>query len=329
MRAAPSNGWPLRCVYNWDMNRSITAVLFCLLAALPAAAAALGTAPRGVIPAEVQQIISVDYRKLGGSPSALALKARALPEHLKQFEAALRGVGINPDADLDQLTFASFRTPKSGLRIVGIAQGQFPAKAVLQKIRQRKLRAQKYRGTDVYPMGETVKMAFLDDWTLLFGDSTAVRAALDTRDGQGPSLNANSQITDLMPSVETGALWSVLDAAGTQNMLRSSLGEAARLADFESVRKRLLGSRYVMDFDSGVDFDLDILTSDNFSAATLSSLIQAGMMFRKMSATGAEKTALENLTVNSDGGRVKLHFESDEKRFQALVQSDLFNNFSR
>ncbi|MGH9579659.1 MAG: hypothetical protein ACRD2R_01590 [Terriglobales bacterium] len=311
------------------MNRYLSGFLFFLLAVGSAAAAALGTAARSVIPAEVQQIISVDYRKMGASSSAMALKQRALPQHLKQFETALRGVGINPDSDLDQLTFASFRTPKSGLRTVGVAQGQFPAKAVLQKIRRSKKRGEKYRGADLYPMGESVRMAFLDDFTLVFGDAAAVRTALDTRDGEGRSLNSNSQITDLIPAVEAGALWSVLDASGTQNMLRSSLGEAAGLADFETVRKRLLGSRYAMDFEHGVDFDLDVLTSDNFSAATLSSLIQAGVLFRKMSATGAEKTTLDSLTVKSESGRVTMHFETDEKRFQALLQSDLFSTISR
>ena len=40
-----------------------------------------------------------------------------------------------------------------------------------------------------------------------------------------------------MRSADTGAVWSVLDAAGTQNMMRSTLGEAAALADFDTVKK--------------------------------------------------------------------------------------------
>ena len=36
----------------------------------------LGTSARVVIPADIQQLISVDYRALKNSPTALALKAR-------------------------------------------------------------------------------------------------------------------------------------------------------------------------------------------------------------------------------------------------------------
>src|SRR5207237_9728162 len=82
-----------------------------------ASAAALGTAARNVIPSEVQQIISVDYRTLRDSPTALSLKERVLPENLKQFETALKSAGVNPEKDVDQLTFAIFRTDKKARKV--------------------------------------------------------------------------------------------------------------------------------------------------------------------------------------------------------------------
>ena len=52
----------------------------------------------------------------------------------------------------------------------------------------------------------------------------------------------------------------------------------ARLGDFETVKKRLIGSRYIMDFNDGVNFNLDVVTSDGITASTLSSLIKAGAL---------------------------------------------------
>jgi hypothetical protein len=43
-----------------------------------------------------------------------------------------------------------------------------------------------------------------------------------------------------------------------------------------------------------------------------------------MNAQGVEKAALDSVTVNSDSANLKLNFKSDEKKFQSLVQSDLF-----
>jgi len=48
--------------------------------------------------------------------------------------------GIDPDRDLDQLTFVSFRIPKQGVKIVGVGQGPFPMKAFLKKMTKDKVR---------------------------------------------------------------------------------------------------------------------------------------------------------------------------------------------
>jgi hypothetical protein len=310
------------------MKRFSVLPLALILAALPAFAGALPTSARSVIPAQVQQIISVDYRALKDSPTALALKAKVLPDNMKQFEDALRGVGVNPDTDVEQLTFVAFRADNA-LHTIGLAEGQFPTKKILQGLAKKKVRGVKYRLNVIYPMAGGMDAAFLDDFTMLFGQTGAVKAALDARDGEAPSLNSNSDIASMMASVDSGSVWSVLDQQGTQNMLRSALGDAAKLADFDTVKKRLLGSQYTMSFENGMAFDLDVLTSDSITAATLSSLIKAGVLFRKMSASGAEKTALDSVTVDSDSSDLKLHFRSDEQRVQSLLQSDLFATVTR
>jgi hypothetical protein len=289
----------------------------------------MGSSARTVVPSTVQQIISVDYRSLKNSDTAMALKQQVLPPALKEFENALKGVGIDPDQDLDQLTFASYRTAKNGTNVVGIAQGEFPEKIVLKKMTLRKVKPVKYHDTDVYPMSTGMQMAFLDDSTLLFGDMNAVKGALDARDGYTPSLESNNQITDMMGSVDSGTVWSVLDQQGTQNMLLSAMGDAAKLADYETVKKRLLGSRYTMNFQNGVNFDLDVVTEDSVTAATLSTLVKAGVLYKKMTATPIEKVALDSVTVNSDSANLQMHFKTDDKQFQSLLHSDLFAAVSK
>src|SRR3989442_10165817 len=69
----------------------------------------LNSSARAVVPGDLQQMISVDYRALKDSPTAMALKQQLLPDNIKQFEGALKGIGIDPDKDVDTLTFATFR----------------------------------------------------------------------------------------------------------------------------------------------------------------------------------------------------------------------------
>jgi hypothetical protein len=299
----------------------------CLASALlvsMAYAMPLNSSARTCIPADLLQLISVDYRTLKDSPTAMALKQQLMPDNIKQFEAALKNIGIDPDKDVDTLAFASFHSGKQGVKGIGVASGPFNMKAVLKKMKLEKFTPKKYGTANVYPMDGGFIMTFLDDSTLLFGDSTALHAALDTRDGKILSLDTNGDMADMMTNVDSAPVWSILDQQGTQNMMRSALGDASRIADYETLKKRLLGSRYTMSFTSGVNFDLSVLTSDSVTAATLSSLVKAGILYKKMNATPAEKVAVDNTTVDSDSSNLQLHFKASDQQFQSLMHSDLF-----
>src|SRR6202050_1822765 len=66
----------------------------------------LNSSARSCVPADLLQLISVDYRAIKDSPTAIALKQQLLPDNIKQFEAALKNIGLDPDKDVDTLTFA-------------------------------------------------------------------------------------------------------------------------------------------------------------------------------------------------------------------------------
>src|SRR5215467_2799303 len=123
---------------------AFAAIILLLFSGMPCLAAPLGTAARTVIPVEVQQIINVDYRRMKNSDTAMAMKAKLLPPNLKQFEDALKDIGISPDKDLEQITIASFRTKekdkeKTNLEMIGVAQGQFPRKKISARLLKQKI----------------------------------------------------------------------------------------------------------------------------------------------------------------------------------------------
>ncbi len=304
---------------------------FCLVSVLlgsMAYAMPLNSAARSCVPADLLQLISVDYRALKDSPTAMALKNQVMPDNIKQFEAALKSIGLDPEKDVDTLTFASFRSGKQGVKTVGIASGPFNMKAILKKMKLQKYVPKKYNNSDIYPMEGGFVMSFLDDSSLLFGDSTSLKAALDTRDGQTMGLDTNGTMADMMTDVDSAPVWSILDQQGTQNMMRSALGDASKVADYESIKKRIMGSRYTMNFNSGVNFDLTVVTADSVTAGTMSSLVKAGILYKKMSATPVEKVAYDNTTVDSDSSNLQIHFKSNDQQFQALMHSELFNAVS-
>jgi hypothetical protein len=254
----------------------------------------------------------------------MALKQQLMPDNIKNFEAALKAIGLDTDKDVDSLTFASFRSGKQGIKTVGVAAGPFNMKAVLKKMKLQKYVPKKYNNNEIYPMDGGFVMSFLDDSTLLFGDATSIRTALDTKDGQILGLDTNGNMADMMSSVDSASVWSILDQQGTQNALHSAMGDASKIADYDTIKKRLLGSRYAMNFNSGVNFDMTVVTSDSTTAATVSSLLKGYMLYKKVSATPAEKIAVDNTAVDSDGQNVQVRFKANDQQFQSLMHSELF-----
>jgi hypothetical protein len=292
-------------------------------------AAQLGEDARAAIPSGVQQLIVVDYRAMQNSPSAMDLKARILPPELKQLEEALRTSGVDDNHDVEELAFAAFKKG-SGTEIVGLAQGQFSVDDILANFKKHKITPKVLRQNHIYPMGRSgMQVVFLNPSTMVFGEEEALKSALDARDGMAPSFLTNGTMLDAMRSVESEPVWSILDQEGTQTMMRSLLGDASQLGDYDTVKKRLLSSRYSMNFDHGVKFNLDVVTPDTISAATMASLLNAAALYKKMSGTDIEKQAIDATTINSSGGTLDVSFVSSDSQFTSLLQSDLFKTVVR
>jgi len=319
---------------------SIAALM--VAAVVPAPAAQLTTDARGAIPREVQQLVVIDYKAMQNSTAAMNLRNRVEPPELKQFDEALSKFTLKPvlasgkpspnpgepiDQYVDELAFALFRpTPTSdALQSVGIAQGQFPTEDILASFKAQKIKPTMVRTNSVYPMTKTgMVLCFVDPSTMVFGSKDSVTKALDARDGMAQSMLTNGSMMSAMQSVDSSSLWSILDNKGTQTMMKQLLGEAGSVTDFDSVKQRLEASWYAMDFTHGVRFELTIATGDSFAAATISSLLSAAVMLRKMTGSDTEKQALNETSIDSDSGKLEVHFAASDTEFSALLQSPLF-----
>ncbi len=296
---------------------------------MPAMAAQLDGDARGVIPKDIQQLVAVDYRAMQNSPAAMQLKSRVMPPELKSLEEALKTSGLSENNDVESLAFANFRYANSGeiTRIIGVAQGQFPLDDIMANFKKKKIKPTLVRANKLYPMGASgMQVVFLSASTMVFGQGPALKDALASRDGLAPSLLTNNTMLDMMTSVDREPIWSILDQKGTQTMMRGVMGQASQVADYETVKKRLLSSWYTMDFQNGVKFNLTVLTPDTFSAATMASLLNAAALYKKMSGTDTEKTAIDATTIDSQAGKLNVNFATSDSQFASLLQSPLFRS---
>jgi hypothetical protein len=252
-----------------------------------------------------------------------------MPPELKGLEDALKTSGLNENNDVEELAFANFRYPNSNqmTRIIGVAQGQFPLEDIMANFKKRKIKPVMVRDNKIFPMGSSgMQVVFLTATTMVFGQTPALKDALSARDGLTPSLLTNNAMLDMMTSVDSEPIWSILDQGGTQTMMQGLMGQAAQVTDYETVKKRLLSSWYTMDFQNGVKFNLTVLTPDTFSAATMASLLNAAALYKKMSGSATEKSAIDATTINSDMGKLTVNFSTSDSQFDSLLQSPLFKS---
>lgn len=306
-------------------------VIVSAMTAVSASGAQLSSDARAAIPHDVQQMVVIDYHVMQNSQAAMELRGQVMPPELLSLEEALRKSGLNDNHDLEQLAFILYRPGGSDeVRTVGIAQGQFPVQDVLANFRKQKVKATVVRTSRIYPLGSSgMSVVFLDESTMVFGGISAIKQALDARDGLAPNLLTNSSVMESMRSVDSEPLWSVLDQKGTQTMMKQVLGEAGSVADFDTVKKRMVSSWYSMNFQHGVKFDLSVVTGDSFSAATVSSLLNAAVLYKKMSGSDSDKAALEETVIRSNSGRLDVHFASSDAQFNALLKSPMFQSMVR
>jgi hypothetical protein len=311
----------------WQHGTAAVAVVLAM-GPMVANAAQLSGDAKASIPRDVQQIIVVDYKAMQNSPAAMQLKDRVLPPELKRLETALKTSGLKVDQDADTLAFAAFRAPGSdGTRIIGIAQGQFHSKAIMDNFVKQKTKPVMLRNTGIYPMGSAgMSVAFFNQTTMVFGDREAVKAAIDARDGIAPNFLANGDMMNEMATVDQRAVWSLLDQKGTQTMMKGVLGEAAQLADYDTVKNRMKSSRYTMDFANGVRFEMGVVMSDTMTAATVATLMKGVMIMRKTSGSPLEKSAMDETTIDSSAGTLSIDYSSTDSQFANLLTSPLFQS---
>ena len=294
-----------------------------------ASAAQLSSDAKSAIPKDIQQLIVVDYHAMQNSPAAMELKDRVLPPELKRLETALKSSGLKVDQDADVLAFAAFRDSggSQGTRIVGIAQGQFHTREIMANFTKSKTKPVVLRNNSIYPMGSNgMSVVFLNQTTMVFGDKDSVKEAMDARDGIVPDFLTNGDMVNEMGVVDSKAVWSLLDAKGTQTMMKSVLGDAAQLADYDTVKNRMKSSRYTMDFQNGVKFDMAVVMSDTMTAATAATLLKGVSIMRKTSGSPLEKSALEQTTIDSNSGTLTVAYSSSDSQFASLLTSPLFQS---
>jgi len=108
--------------------------------------------------------------------------------------------------------------------------------------------------------------------------------------------------------------------------MKSVLGQASQLADYDTVKNRMTSARYTMDFSNGVKFNMTVVMSDSTTAAMAATLMKGVEMMKKSSGSPIEKSAMDGTTIDSNSGVLSVEYSSSDSQFASLLGSPLFQS---
>lgn len=330
--------------------RGVTAIatMLCLaalaLAFAPARAAAspVNTDIISMLPKDAGEVAYANLKSARQYPWFEQLKEQMLPARFKQFEAFLRAAGIDPDSQVEELTWAMVPNMPAGStgmsvpsseQVVGIAQGQFNPDAAESYFASKKIPAIKVRDFSLYAFGSgsgpgDLFLFFLDTNTAVFGQRKQLEELIAVRYGEAQGLMANAELAPLVTEANgTGLVWAVLDPAYTRLAIQQLAAGAAQFSQADQVISQLKSMIITFEADSGIQVHFQAVCATADAANTFAALLQAGLLLQKYQAQQTNPdlaNMLDQTEISPNGDRLDLRLSLTDDQVIALIRRNTF-----
>lgn len=314
----------------------LTGLLPALLAVLslapPAAAqSALRSDVVYLLPQESSLVAFVDVQTLRASPHYELLRQRLLTPREAVYERFLRSLGIDPEKDLDWVTWV--RVPVGSARarpaLLGIAQGRFRPELAEKFFLQQRLPVDAYRGQSLFPYPGELRaqdflVTFLDATTIAFGNRAGLELILETRFGGHPNLTRNQALAGRVNEVNGRApVWAVFDSESTRGLVRRLFPEVVKFGEYPGVAESFRSSALQIGLQPRVPVVFRAWCRSAADAQTFSHLVQTGLLAQGWQTQTTQPSLsgiFPRVEVGSGGEQVEARVTLEEREVTALLE---------
>lgn len=277
-------------------------------------------------------VLGVEWKKILDSPLGATFhdeiqKATPIPPQFERLQKFLRN-------NLDSIVIAASATalskPESQPPMLVVVKGRFEAAEIQELTKLMNPKIEPYHGVDVMSFSDVnfnskaktpgakaatpLKVALLNDATLLLGDGSEVRAAIDRAKGGHLTAPRKGILAGADSLVSSNDIWMLL------NIPASAWKEAPPTAQMFAGIKAV---EFGISFQQGFGMQLNLNGKD---AASASSLAQAAQGLIAMAAMGKDQTpetaeVLRKIQINPEGSRVKMALNLDRAEVQKLIEA--------
>jgi hypothetical protein len=299
----------------------------------PGAADSLSSTVLAMFPKDIGEIAYADMKSARKYPWFPQLRDQLMPSRFRDFEKFLSSAGIDPNTQVDELTWGGINLPKGGEEIVGVALGSFDPNATEQHFKQQKLPMLDVNGYHLYAFGSgsgagDILFMFIDPNTAAFGHRAALEKLIDVRSGRAESLLDNPKLSPLVNDTNgTGIIWAVLDQHYTHMAMNQLLPQANQFPQASEIMSRMQAMTIAVDADNGVDTRFKAVCSSPADANVLSAALQAGIMYRRYQEgqqNQALSSALDQVKIAPAGDRLNVEIPLSQDQLVSLIRSRVF-----
>ncbi len=307
-----------------------------LLFPLGLRAQALGSLAMSTFPADTREIAYTNLAQLRNSPNYSQIRQQLLNQQLRYFQDFLRGMGVDPERDADEVALG-WRSGAAGeTGFFGLAAGRFHPDLVQKYFTENRLPVRHHDGMDLYAFGSgsdptDTYFAFLDSGTAAFGHLADLKALLDVRAGNAKSLGSNTAFSGWEQELEgTAAQWGILNGKAAANLAAGWFsGVKKPSGDLTAFLSPIQAVLYTLDWEANFYAHLAVVCQDAKSAETFSKLLtflQSAALQQSASPSGNSATAspgvnalLQNVQVQQDGSRVTMDLSGSAQALSQIV----------
>lgn len=222
------------------------------------------------------------------------------------------------------------KAPDSG-QILGVALGNFDPDAAKSFMKAHKIHGIDYRGYTLYPCApcDDLSVVFIDSSTVAFGHLRLLQQLIEVRTAADDSLRQNEKMSPLISQVNgRGIFWGVLNPGGTRQALRQIVPEATQFPQAGKLLNKLQTMVISIQGTDDLDVHFQLISSSPDDAATISQLLQAGILFRQFDTTNSDpdlSTLLASVRVVPNGEGLEVSFGVTSDQVVSLIKRNTFS----
>jgi hypothetical protein len=319
-------------------------LLLALISTLTVATLPAGTLSVDVIamfPKNTAEFAYANLKEARQFPWYAQFKSQTLPARFSDLEHFLASAGVDDSSQIEELAWslssgdsASGPDDKSAPDsddVLAVALGNFDPDAAKSFLKSHKIQGIDYRGYTLYPCAacDDLSIVFIDSSTVAFGQLRLLQRLIEVRVAADDSLIQNEKMFPLVSQVNgRGIFWGVLNPGGTHQAVRQIVPEATQFPQAGKLLNKLQGMVISIQGTGDLDVHFQLISSSPDDAATISQLLQAGILLRQFEAKNSDPdlaTLLASVRVVPNGEGLEVSFAVTIDQLLSLIKRNTFS----